>query len=157
MYLAHRVSTLLHRREIEFDTIPHAPARTSRQSAALSHVPLNSIAKGVLFRDDEDFVLAIVPASSRVDPEALGDLLGAEHLELADEDDLPFVFTDCERGAIPPMPDAYGLTSVLDASLLVRDDIYFEGGDHEHLVHVRGPDFRRLMGAARKALISYPD
>ncbi len=159
MYLAHRVASFLHQRDVDYDTILHPHTQCSRQTAALAHVPQRNLAKGVLFCDDDDgeFLLAVVPAAYRVDASALCDLLGAHVLHLADESALSFVFSDCERGAIPPLGTPYGLDSVVDASLLVQDDVYFEGGDHEHLVHVRGQDFRRLMAGIRRAVITYPD
>jgi Ala-tRNA(Pro) deacylase len=157
MYLAHRVASFLHQRDVNYDMLTHRHSRSSRASAALSHIPRRTLAKGVLFNDDDDFLLAVVPATCRVDASALCDLMGATRLELANENELPLVFNDCEAGAIPPLGTPYGVESIVDASLLVQEDVYFEGGDHEHLVHVRGADFRRLMAGVRRAVIAYPD
>ncbi len=52
---------------------------------------------------------------------------------------------DCEVGAIPPLGQAYGIRTVVDRQLLDQDDIYFEGGDHRSVVHLKGGSFRRLM------------
>jgi hypothetical protein len=40
---------------------------------------------------------------------------------------------------------AYGLDVVVDDSLSRQQDLYLEGGDHAHLVHISGTDFRKLM------------
>jgi Ala-tRNA(Pro) deacylase len=75
-------------------------------------------------------------------------------LGLATEGELARLFADCEVGATPPVGPAYGLDVVVDDSLIERPDLYFEGGDHCTLIHVRGEDFSRLMAQARHARIS---
>lgn len=154
MYLSHTLSRFLGTRSIEYDTIEHRHTMNSNQTAFSAHVPRNRMAKAVLFGDDEHYVLAIVPASGRVDPDALAELLGTREVVLAGEDEIAMMFPDCELGAIPVVGPAYGVDTVVDASLLVQPDVYFESGDHEHLVHVSGPNFRKMMMGAKKGLIS---
>jgi Ala-tRNA(Pro) deacylase len=43
---------------------------------------------------------------------------------------------DSKPGAIPPLGYAYGVQILVDSSLDDLSDIYFEAGDHEHLIHV---------------------
>lgn len=154
MYLSHTVTRFLGTRAIEYETIHHQPTMTTNQTAHSAHVPRAKLAKAVLFGDDERYVLAIVPANARVDTQALSELLGGRDVMLAGEDEIAMMFPDCELGAVPVVGSAYGLEVVVDASLLVQTDVYFEGGDHEHLVHVTGPNFRKMMLGAKKGLIS---
>ena len=58
------------------------------------------------------------------------------------------LFPDCEIGAVPPVGAAYGLTTLLDASLEDRDEVFFEGGDHETLVRMEGSAFLDLLESA---------
>jgi Ala-tRNA(Pro) deacylase len=51
--------------------------------------------------------------------------------------------------------EAFGVRTAVDDELLASDDVYFEAGDHEHLVHVRHDDFARLMGHQLHGRISY--
>ena len=44
---------------------------------------------------------------------------------------------------------------VLDQSLGDMPDAYFEGGDHESLVHVSGRDFLKLMADAPRRIVSH--
>ena len=154
MYLSHTVTRFLGNRSVPYESIPHRHTMTSNQTAFSAHVPRDKVAKAVLFGDEEHYVLAIIPASGRVDTDALRDLVGARSIMLAGEDEIAMMFPDCELGAIPAVGPAYGLDTVVDASLLVQPDVYFEGGDHEHLVHVTGADFRRLMTGVKRGLIS---
>ncbi len=155
MYLSHTVTRFLGARSVDYETIAHRHTMTSNQSAFSAQVPRSRIAKAVLLGDDEHYVMAIVPASGRVDTHALCEMLGKRELALAGEDEIAMMFPDCELGAIPPVGPAYGVDTVVDASLLVQPDVYFEGGDHEHLVHVSGADFRKLMLGVKKGLISH--
>lgn len=154
MYLSHTVTRFLGTRSIEYETVSHRHTLTTNQTAFSAHVPRSRLAKAVLFGDDERYILAIVPASGRVDVDALSELLGSKRVVMAGEDEIAMMFPDCELGAIPAVGSAYGVDTVVDASLLVQPDVYFEGGDHEHLVHVSGPDFRKIMAGAKKGLIA---
>ncbi len=37
------------------------------------------------------------------------------------------------------------METVWDDSLMLQPELYFEAGDHEHLVHVKSRDFFRLL------------
>ncbi len=58
------------------------------------------------------------------------------------------MFGDCERGAIPPIAEAYGLDAIIEPSICDQPDVYFEGGDHATLVRVSQAQFAALIGAA---------
>jgi len=44
---------------------------------------------------------------------------------------------------------------VLDPSLGDTPDAYFEGGDHESLIHISGRDFLRLMANVPRRYVSH--
>jgi Ala-tRNA(Pro) deacylase len=88
--------------------------------------------------------MAIVPASHRVDLGRLNQQLHRE-LELAREREIAELFHDCERGAMPPLGGPYRIPTVYDDALEASSEIYFEAGDHEDVVHLRGRDFLRLL------------
>jgi Ala-tRNA(Pro) deacylase len=145
MELSQTVAAFMDEQGVDYETLDHDRTATSGQTAKSSGVPRGCLAKGVLFCDEDDYVLAVVPASTRVDRRALCELTGERDLELASEDEIGIVFPDCEPGAVPATGLAFGLDTVVDEALFEEDDVYFEAGDHEHLVHVGGDGFRRLM------------
>jgi Ala-tRNA(Pro) deacylase len=71
------------------------------------------------------------------------------------EDEIEATFSDCECGAIPAIGDAYGVDVVLDPALTHQPDVYFESGDHEHLIHMRGEVFRDLMEHVPRTPVSH--
>jgi Ala-tRNA(Pro) deacylase len=155
MSIAASVDSYLSRSGVPYDLVPHVRTSNSSQSAQAAHVSGNQIAKCVMLQDDRGYVMAILPASHRLDVDALDEQLGRS-LSMADENELARMFMDCEPGALPPLGKAYGIEAVVDEDLLTADDVYFEAGDHLALVHVSGMDFLKLMGDAPLASISRP-
>ncbi|OOY42615.1 hypothetical protein BOV91_06455 [Solemya velum gill symbiont] len=70
------------------------------------------------------------------------------HVGLATEEEVAQVFSDCQVGAIPPTGLLYDIDTIVDEALLSQPEIYFEAGDHEHLIHMQRDDFGKLMGDA---------
>jgi len=144
MSVSERVTTFLRQRDVDFDIRAHAPTQTSLQTARAADVPRHRVAKGVLLEDGEQFVMAVIPATQRLDTRALGVLLHRD-LRLVPESDMSLLFRDCRPGAVPPLGSAYGIATIVDDALLSRKEVFFEGGDHEHLVRVSGAAFDKLM------------
>ena len=148
MTIARTVQEFLSREGVQYAVVEHPHTGSSSETAEAAHVRGDMIAKGVVVKDDEGFVLAVVPATHNL---ALGQLEGQldRRLELAEEDELGELFPDCELGAVPALGPAYGLETVVDESLLEHDDVYFEAGDHLELIHVDSMQFKSLMYGAR--------
>ena len=129
---------------ISYDLVTHAHTDTSMETAQAAHVPGDNVVKSVLLKDDQDYVMALVPSTYHVQ---LSDLASRyhRHLELVPEAELASIFTDCEIGAIPPIGHAYAIDMVVDNKLLECDDVYIEAGDHESLVHLKNDDFKQLI------------
>lgn len=154
MTIATSVETYLSQVGVRYDVIPHHHTSNSSRSAQAAHVPGDRLAKCVMLEDSRGYVMAVLPATRKVDLGALHRRLGRE-LGLAAEAELAGLFADCEPGAIPPLGDAYGIDAIVDNSLVGTQDVYFESGDHCALVHVSGSDFLKLMGDAPRDRISY--
>jgi Ala-tRNA(Pro) deacylase len=154
MTIAASVQDHLSRERVRYEVINHEHTRDSSHSAQAAHIAGDQLAKCVILEDGEGYVMAVLPATHRVD-------LGAVHrqlnrkLGLATDREIADLFKDCEPGAIPPLGRAYGIKTILDESLIGSPDIYFEAGDHVALVHVTGKDFLRLMADAQRGEISH--
>jgi len=156
MAIARTVQHALEQSGISFDVIAHDPTPSSLRTADAAHLDPGAIAKAVLLTDDEDrgrHLMAVVPASCRVSMTEVSRRTGRP-VHLATEDDAARVFPDCRLGAVPPLGPAYGVETVWDDRLMTRSDVYFEAGDHEHLVHVKTWDFVRLLPSAAHGRIS---
>ena len=138
------ISPILHAylkdKNIEYDVLSHEHTGSSSETAQASHIPGDSLAKGVVLSREGGFTLAVVPASCHVKLDAVGVLIPGP-IRLATEDEIESIFPDCEVGAVPPIGAAYGIDVVIDESLEATDDIYFEAGDHESLIHLSSAQF----------------
>jgi Ala-tRNA(Pro) deacylase len=156
MAIAARLKWYLDANGVEYDVIPHPHTASSHETATAAHVPEDQLAKSVVLEDDQGYLLAVLPASRRVSIGELQEQLNRT-VELASEGELNELFEDCETGAIPPVGAAYGIPSVVDDALLEASEIYFEAGDHEDLVHMRGEEFLGLLSGAPHGRFSRPD
>lgn len=144
MSIAHTLESFLSDRHLPY-TLEYHPASTSSLGTAHSaHIDEESLAKTVVLQDDHGFLLAVLPASRRLELDRLRNELGRS-LCLTREEEVGRLFPDCEVGAVPPVGAAYGLVTVLDASLENRDEVFFEGGDHETVVRMEGGAFLDLL------------
>jgi Ala-tRNA(Pro) deacylase len=140
-------------RNVRYDLVTHDPTQSSLRTAEASHIPGGALAKGIVLRIEGGYLLAVLPASRRIDLADLRKVIG-DDVELADEPEVASLFEDCAVGAVPPVGKCYGLDVVLDDSLGVQPEVYLEGGDHQTLVHVSRDQFARLMEGARHARFS---
>ncbi len=150
MSIAPTIQNYLRETGIEYDLVPHSPSYTASQSAQSAHISGDALAKGVLLNTDHGYMMAVVPASKKVDLSGLSHTM-KERLGLAGEDEIDMIFDDCDPGAAPACASAYAMRVVVDTSLDNQDDLYLESGDHETLIHVKKAAFARLMAEAEHA------
>jgi len=129
---------------IAYDCVEHEHTGCAIRSAEASHISSDCLAKAVVLRRREGYIIAVLPASRLVRLEEVGGWL-KQPVALASEREIGALFPDCEAGAIPPIAAAYGLRSLVDDNLEAQPDIYFEAGDHRTLVHVAHDEFHKLM------------
>ncbi len=153
MTMASKLQQYLNDAGVQYELLPHAPSHNSADSARNASIPESQLAKAVVLEDDDGYLVAVLPASRKVELKRVRESCGRP-LALASEKELDALFGDCKNGAIPALGQAYGLTVLCDNSLDSCDDVYFEAGDHTDLVHVTGSDFRHLMSSAPHASIS---
>ena len=141
----HALCDYLDREHIRYTVISHSPAFTAQEIAAVSHVSGRELAKTVVLRLDGELALAVLPASYRVDLELLGELTGAERVELANEPEFHSRFSGCETGAMPPFGNLFGLPVHVADELADDEYIAFNAGSHTELIQMRYRDFERLV------------
>lgn len=154
MSLAPKVEALLGERGIDYQVHEHPRTMTAAEAAHSGHVPESAFAKAVVLKDEDGYFLAVLPASREIE---LGLLWRQRHrpTQFASEEQIVELFPDCDRGAVPPLGEAYGLETIVDDSLLSQPQVYFEGGDHEHMVALSGKAFVELMGTAQHGSFAY--
>ncbi len=130
---------------VPFTTFRHPPVFTAQEEAAVSHVPGGSWAKVVVcVADDDELILAVLPADRMVDLEALRPLAAAATLRLAREPEFAHCYPDCEPGAMPPFGALYHQRVFVDRSLVGEAEMVFNAGTHTDAIRMHYGDFAEL-------------
>jgi Ala-tRNA(Pro) deacylase len=139
-----RLDDLLVSRHISFQRLPHRRTYTANRMAQALHVKGREVAKTVLLKTGNGPLLAVLPATHKIDLEQLREDLGDSHIELAGEEEMDRLFPDCERGAVPPFGSLYQVPTIMDDSLADDENIVFEGPDHEQAIRISFKDYEAI-------------
>ncbi len=150
MSIAATLARYLAEEGITYDVVQHPHTVTASESARTSHIPIDRLAKAVVVKAEDGYMLAVLPASCHIQFGDLRRQLGTS-VAMASEHEVEGLFRDCEPGAVPALGPAYGLKVVVDDSLATEPEIYLEGGDHASLIHLSGTTFAKLLASARHA------
>lgn len=132
-------------RHVKYSTIEHSPAYTAQEVAAISHIPGKELAKSVIIKLDDKMVMAVLPASRRINFSRLIEVTGAKTAELATEREFEELFPDCQLGAMPPFGNLYDMDVLVDNSLADDEVIAFNACNHRELIRLSFEDFNRLV------------
>ena len=156
MAIADTVKNFMAQKSVDYELVTHPHTGSSHETAEAAHVLEDHIAKAVIVKDDAGYAMVVVPASLYVEMKHVRKELDRD-LQLVEEDELAKLFPDCETGAVPPLGPAYEIETFLDEALTSLANVYFESGDHEHLVHLSGDDFKKLLSGVRHGHFSHEE
>src|SRR5215218_2844121 len=122
----------------------HPTVYTAQMLAEAEHVPGRKVIKPVVVQADGQFIMCALPACYRVNLNELRQQLQANDICLAEEGKLRELFPDCELGAEPPIGRLYGMTTLMDESLVADDRVMFQAGTHEDAVTMSLMEYRRV-------------
>lgn len=127
-----------------FQVIEHPMTYTAQAVAQAVHVPGEEVAKTVVLKAGDRYVMAVLPATRHVDFDKAKAAFQFGAVMLADEAEFARLFPDCERGALPPFGSKYGLTTFVDEELTRDVEIVFEGNTHHEAIRMRFDDYAAL-------------
>lgn len=145
MSVLKRLKDYLDDNGVKYKTITHSPAFTAQEIAASVHVPGKELAKTVIVRTGGGSAMVVLPASRKINFEALKSAMSAKDVVLADEDELESMFPDCELGAMPPFGNLYDMPVYVANALAEDDEIVFNAGTHTDVIRMKYKDMERLV------------
>lgn len=145
MTILRRLKEFLENNHIRYEVLGHQEAYTAPEIAHTLHVSGKMLAKVVMVKADDRFVMTVLPSNWRINFDRLKDALGAAHVRLATEDEFKGLFPDCEIGTMPPFGNLYGLGVYVDQSLTDDEEIIFQAGTHLGAIKLRYQDFANLV------------
>jgi len=138
-----RIRVLLEEHGADYEILEHAPIRTSEQAARARGTPLESGAKALVCKVEDDFRLFVMPASLRLHTRAVRRALSIQRLRFATEEEL-LRLTGLKPGCVPPFGSLFGLAVTCDDRLSSRSRIYFSAGDHTISIGMACGDYLRI-------------
>ncbi len=123
----------------------HPRVYTAHDVAQTLDVPGDIVAKAVVVKADQNFVMTVLPSTWRVDLKRLQDVLEARDVRLATEAEIANLFPDCQVGAMPPFGNLYGMEVYVDQLLSEGESIVFEAGTYVGAIKLQYKDFAGLV------------
>jgi Ala-tRNA(Pro) deacylase len=143
--ISRTLNAFLDHERVHYDVLPHPEAFRALAIAQTLHTPEKEMAKVVILKVQERFVMTVLPASWNVDLHRLRTVFATHRVRLATEDEITGLFPDCELGAMPPFGNLYGLPVYVDQSLMEDEEIVFQAGSHSDAIRMRYWDFSALV------------
>ncbi len=144
MAIAKTIKQYLDSKHIVYSVLEVPKFESPMQAASQAHISPRSLYYPVVMRDAFGLMMAVIPASHKLDFERLSGLLHRQ-VGPAYETQLSSVFADCQPGHIPPVGIAYGLRTVIDAALSTPEEVYIVAGDHSRLIKMSRKNFMSLQ------------
>lgn len=144
MSIAKTVRQYLDSKHVVYDLVEVAHFGSPLEAAELAGIPPRSLYYPVVLRDPFGLLMAILPASHKLDFKRLSSLLH-RNVEPAFQTQLSSVFADCQPGLIPPLGEPYNIRTIIDASLSTPEEVYVVSGDHSRLIKLRRKDFMLMQ------------
>jgi Ala-tRNA(Pro) deacylase len=137
------VTDYLADRGVGFDVVPHRRAVTSLQEARAVGVAAEEVLKTVALWTGGKYVLAVVPASRRLDLRLVHEALEDSAARLATEAELAADFPGYELGALPPLGSLLGVPLLVDPEVLDHETVLFAAGTETESVLAGTPGLFR--------------
>jgi Ala-tRNA(Pro) deacylase len=122
------VTDYLTGRGVGFEVVPHRRAFTSLQEAGAVGVAADRVLKTVALWTGGKYVLAVVPASRRLDLRLVHAALEDPAARLATEAELQADFPGYELGSLPPLGSLLGVPLLVDPEVLDHETVLFAAG-----------------------------
>jgi Ala-tRNA(Pro) deacylase len=137
------VTEYLEQRGSAFEVLPHRQAYTATDEARALGIDAGEVLKTLAVRTGPGYVLAVIPASCRLDLHLVRNALGDHQARLASEEELGRDFPGYQLGALPPLGALLGSQVFLDPEVLGHDLVVFAAGTQTESVRIRT---RELLG-----------
>lgn len=142
-----RLAEFLSARQATYQRVTHSGAVTAQEQAAASHTSGWSLAKVLIVKERDGYVMAVLPACCVLDLNRLKGLIGHGPVRLATVEEIHGAIPDCAPGAIPPFGVLWGLRTFADRTLLYVREVTMPGGDPATAIRMQASEFQRLAEA----------
>jgi len=131
-------------RAISCESLTHQASLTLEAVAEQLFIPFHQIARSQLLRDNQGYVLTILPLGCHLDFSSIKTEIGRE-LEMAWPEEYSALFSGLDNKSIPPLSALFDLECFIDAELLKNEALYLPDGSGVGMLKMSGTDFMALQ------------
>jgi len=134
--------------QISHRGVMHPATFTGRQLAHTLKLSASEVVKSVVLKANGGrYLIALLPATRRIDLARLRQVVGATSLRLASEEEIQMLFPKCEVGALCPFGAlcSIPLPVYADRSAAENTSVVLNAGVHTAAVRMRYADLERLL------------
>src|SRR5438445_7054211 len=128
MSILKRLKEHLDREKVTLKVLTHSESFTAPELAQALHVPGKELAKVVMVKADERFVMTVLSANQKVDLKRLREIFRTSHVRLATEAEFKELCPDRELGGLPPFGNLYSLEVDVDKPRTADEELIFQAG-----------------------------
>lgn len=129
--------------------------RTAADAARAVGTDVGQIVKSLIFRVDDEVVVALVSGPNRLDEARLATAAGGTAVSRVDADAVRAA-TGFPIGGVPPFGHRAPLRTYVDVDLLGYEEVWAAAGTPRHVFPLAPDDLVRLTGATPAALAATP-
>ena len=145
MSVLNKLKEYLDENNIRYISMDHSPAYTGQELAESVHISGKEIAKTVILNAGGIYMMAVLPASRKINFDYLEEQIASKGLRLAEEDEIKNLFPVCEVGAMPPFGNFYYMPVYAASALSEDEEIVFNAGTHTDAIRMSYNDYIRLV------------
>ena len=144
MSMPRKVAVYLDKSKFSFAQIEHDKVYTAKGLAAKLHCSQDSLVKNILVRMDGELAMVLLPASEKIDVQALRAETNIHNLKLLSEREIEEEFPDYDLGEIPPFANLLNCKIYLSDHLLRSETLYFNVGTYTDAIACKTKDYIQL-------------
>lgn len=127
-----------------YEVREHEPVYTSPQMAKFLGTDEDHIAKSMILKSNNEYLLAVLPGKLKIDFDRLGTILGAKSIRLASASEAENI-AKCAVGSVHPFGNLINLRTYFDQKLLNTEYVFFNPGSHTKSIKIRTTDLIELV------------
>jgi len=142
MPIPKKLLNALAKHQVKYRVLPHKTVFTAYDLATTLGEPLGKVAKTLLVRADQRYVLVVLPASYRLDFKKLAKLLKAKTVSISPEAAIKRM--KVMPGTTPPFGSLLGIGVVVEKALVRAGDIIVRAGSLTESLGMHAKDFVKM-------------
>ena len=134
------IINVLKANSVNFTELEHEPVYTSEQAARVRGLSIDSGAKSLLLKANDNYYLIVLSGSKRLDSKKFKQLFGIKKFRFATPDEVKAKM-QCNIGACYPLGSIVNLDTYIDKSLNNQSFISFNPGRHDKSIKMDLKDY----------------